>query len=100
MKCNDQIKNIIAKQFSAYCCELYARDMWAKADGPNDEAFYIHMSEESAHAAHILSDLAIDCFGLDFYDIARHMTNEERHDIAFEETDNKKIYEMMCLCSF
>lgn len=100
MRRNDQINAIIAKQFAEYCHQIYVRDMWAKSDGPNDPSFYIQMSEESAHAAYVLNELAVDCFELDFYDIARHMTSEERYAIAFNETDDAKIYEMMCLCSF
>lgn len=100
MKRNDQINAIIAKQFAEYCHQTYARDMWAKADGPNDPSFYIQMSRECIHTALVLNDLAMYCFGLDFYEIARHMTDNERRAIAHNEIDDAKVYEMMCLCMF
>lgn len=68
--------------FDEYVHQRWSYVMWAHADGPNDEGFYIQMANEAAHAAYALEQVAQAMWQLDVRGIYNELAECELREIV------------------
>lgn len=72
--------------FESYASERFAARTWASSYrpgiSPNDEEFYMNMTNENLHAANVLNDLSITLWNLNLRTIFNELLDEEIREIV------------------